>query len=420
MMSSLRPPAGPDLRKKRGSSHGGGHSNELTLLLLCARTRTDGLAQERIETLLRRDVDWDVLIAMAFEHRVLPLLYHTIRRTGAAIPDPAMQRLRSAVQANVKRTLFLAGELTRVMDDFRDRAIPSIPYKGPVLASSVYGDVSLRQFGDLDIIVPVTEITRARTLLISRGYRPEKDIRDEDLPALIESDKDLVFFRDDRQITLEMHWGVTSDRDPIRIRPDSLWRDLETCSFGGRIVQVLAREDLLLILSIHGAKHCWARLSWLCDIAELARPDQGLSWARVLQTANRLRGTRIVLLAVALAAELLGTELPTEVQCAIGADSGLKPLLEQVKGWLLRDEPAQLDLGEKERYFMALRERSADKFRVAARQAKRRLALTSRDREMLPVPGFLTWSLYMFRPVRLAGQYGIAPFRRFLKTMFEA
>ena len=396
------------------------HSLEFALLLLCSRTRTDALAKERIGALLRRDVDWDFLIATAYQHRVLPLLYHTIRQMHVALPDVVIQRLRSAFHANAKRTLLLARELLRVMDDLRAHAIPSIPYKGPVLASLVYGDVSLRQFGDLDIIVPVTHVMSARALLMSRGYRAEKEISEEELLALIKIDKDVVLFRDDQQISVEMHWGVTSERDPIRIRPESLWQNLETCSFGGRTIQTLTREDLFLILCIHGAKHSWERLSWLCDIAELARADQQLRWNRVLETAHCLGGTRIVLLAVALASELLEAELPDEVRRAIRADLGVEPLREQVKSWLLRGESAQLDLGEKERYFMCLRERPADRLRVAARQAKRRLALTSRDREVLPMPEFLEWSLYVFRPMRLAGQYGIAPFKRFIKGMFQA
>jgi hypothetical protein len=36
------------------------------------------------------------------------------------------------------------------------------------------------------------------------------------------------------------------------------------------------------------------------------------------------------------------------------------------------------------------------------------------------LPGFLEWSRYLVRPVRLAGQYGITPFIRFFKGIFQS
>ena len=36
------------------------------------------------------------------------------------------------------------------------------------------GDIALRQFADLDVIVPVGDVERAIKLLACRGYRPER------------------------------------------------------------------------------------------------------------------------------------------------------------------------------------------------------------------------------------------------------
>jgi hypothetical protein len=397
------------------------HDVEFQLLLLCARLKLDSCAEAQLAALLRAEVDWDFLVSSAHQHRVLPLVYRTLSRTDSGcVPEHVMRRFRVAFLANAKRNLFLTGELLRAHGMLAAHGIPSIPYKGAAVAASVYGDLSFRQFADLDIIVPVKDAVRARSLFLAQGYRAERALTDEQLSRFTEKEKDITLLHDDLGINLEIHWGITAHTDPIRICPDSLWTNLETCAIGGRSVLAFRREDLLLLLCVHGAKHRWERLAWLCDVAEIVRTPRDLDWSGVIDKARRLGSGRILFLGLALASELLGAELPPIVLRAIAADPVLNALAEQVKGWLLSGETVPLNLGERERYFMRLREHSADRLRLAIKQAKSYLALTARDNEALPLPGFLEWSRYLVRPVRLAGQYGITPFIRFFKGIFQS
>jgi hypothetical protein len=394
---------------------------EFELLRLCARLTVDSRAQTRIASLLSDELDWNVLITTAHQHRILPLVYRTLSRVVPHdVPRLVMRRVGDAFYANAKRNLFLTAALFEVIDLFRAHEIRSIPYKGPVVASLLYGDLSLRQFADLDIIVPVRDVARATALLVSRGYRPEKAISEEQLRAFISTEKDITLLRDDQGINLEIHWGITTANDPIYIRPQWLWEDLRSCALAGRPVRTLPLEDLLLILCIHGAKHRWERLVWLCDVAEIVRSPGGLDWNRALERARTIGANRILFLGLALARDLLGAEPSADVLQAIEADPVLKPLSEQVKGWLFSEDPVRLNLGERERYFMRLREHSADRFRVAVKQARFYLALTSRDKEALPLPACLMWSLYLLRPVRLAREYGLSPFKSFFKGFFQS
>jgi len=46
-----------------------------------------------------------------------------------------------------------------------------IPYKGPTLALAVYGNLALREFTDLDILVQTQNVRQAAELLKDRGYQ---------------------------------------------------------------------------------------------------------------------------------------------------------------------------------------------------------------------------------------------------------
>src|SRR2546426_10956064 len=85
-------------------------------------------------------------------------------------PGPSDERRSIA-----RRNLCLTGDLLSLLELFEARGIPAVPFKGPVLAVQAYGDVALREFRDLDILVTHRDITRARELLLARGFSAESD-----------------------------------------------------------------------------------------------------------------------------------------------------------------------------------------------------------------------------------------------------
>ena len=393
------------------------HTREFELLRFCARTAIDSKTHEKIGLHLETAIDWDFLIETAHLHRVLPLIYRTFADSYTNhVPKRAMERLRKAFYANAKRNLFLTAELFQVLMAFEQHKIPVIPYKGPILSAALYGEVSLREFSDLDVIVPKNRVEEATELLIDRGYRLKSAVDGGEPFGLTERKKDLVLFHDDSGITLELHWGITIEKDPLQVNPEILWENLKTVSVGGKGVRIHAPEDLLIILCIHGGKHRWEHLGWLCDVAEIIR-RYPLDWAKLIDRASILGGRRILLLGLLLAHNALDAELPNSIVGQIEADHIVAELAEQVQHSLATESP--LALGETEHYYMK-RERPADKARVAVNQVKHYLMPTSRDREAFPLHGRFSAVLYVIRPFRLVWEYGLSPFGRFFKGIFES
>jgi Uncharacterised nucleotidyltransferase len=394
------------------------HSREFELLRLTARTTIDSQTRERIGSLVDTAIDWNFLVQTAHEHRVLPLIYRTFADGFSdRVPKHAMERLRKAFYANAKRNLFLTAELFQVLMTFEQHDIPVIPYKGPILAAALYGEVSLREFSDLDVIVPKDLVERATALLIDRGYRMTTEAGG-DAFGLIDKAKDLLLVRDDIGINFELHWGITIEKDPLQVNPEFLWENVSTLSVAGKRVKIHAPEDLLLILCIHGGKHRWEHLGWLCDVAEIIRRYPELDWAKVIDRASTLGGRRILFVGLLLAHNVLGAPLPNDVDREIEADHVAAELAEQVQHSLASDIP--LAVGDTEQYYIRLRERPADKARIAVNQVKHYLMLTPRDRELLPLSGPFSAILYFVRPFRLMWEYGMDPFWRFFKSTLES
>jgi len=145
---------------------------EIELLLCCTRTQIDTATAERIKILIQSKIDWAYLIQTATRHGVMSLLYQSLSTTcQEAVPKTNLAQLRDYSHSNALHNLFLTKELFKLLNLFESHSIPAIPFKGPVLAVSAYGNLSLRQIGDLDILVRERDFHKAKELLLDQGHR---------------------------------------------------------------------------------------------------------------------------------------------------------------------------------------------------------------------------------------------------------
>jgi hypothetical protein len=336
---------------------------EEELLLCCARTDIGSDTAERMQCLCRGQIDWDYLIGAASAHGVKPLLCSALTNScPEAVPNHILGQLQRYLQANSLKNLFLSRELIRLLGALEKIGVTAIPWKGPVLAATAYGNVALRQFGDLDILVREQDAIRAKDMFLSSGYHLQYQGSAENLVAFHNLRQVVELVRDDGRVVVELQWAITSQTFYFPLDPASLWEQVETVSLNGTPVCNLSPEDLLIVLCVHGAKHHWANLRWICDIAELLRAySKRIDWARVMNRARALGGARMLALGLHLAHDLVGAKMPMDVLQQIQGEPKLAFLAAEVRarlfsgGWLMAvDRP---------NFYVQLRERPQDRMR---------------------------------------------------------
>ena len=306
------------------------HDRERELLLCCARTEASPEIAAKIRALAASDVDWDYLALLARRHSIIPLLYLQLERQSADLIPPAfLSTLKLQYQENSARNIILTAELCRLIDLFREHGIETIPYKGPALALFAYGDLALRRFVDLDVIVRKSDVLRARDLLLADGYVPGKSLTLTQQELLLRTQHNLQFSRDNRRLLLELHWEVAPHLFASSVQENELWQNLTTINVNSTELKTLTAEDLLFSLCVHGSRHLWERLGWICDVAELIARHQ-INWAALLQRSAETDSERMFLLGIHLAQKLLGTNLPSEVQQLCDSDTRLESLAANV------------------------------------------------------------------------------------------
>ncbi|OPY76053.1 MAG: hypothetical protein A4E64_01704 [Syntrophorhabdus sp. PtaU1.Bin058] len=267
--------------------------------------RLSGLTQE----------DRQAFLALAAAQRVRPLLWHRLTQKGLcdAVPAEAAEALRNASLRNTMSNLRLYGELRRLLFALKREGIPLILLKGIYLADALYGDIGLREMHDIDVLARPADLTRVADILMNMGYIPEQPI---DADITINADHHLPTLVKKGCGSFEVHWNLTRSGDSYNIDPVGLWERSMPVHIAGCDAMALSPEDLLLHLCMHVSyQHRFAfGLRPLCDIAEtIARFGPTLDWQVIIERAGLWGWQRGVYLALQLARELAGADVPAGI-----------------------------------------------------------------------------------------------------------
>jgi len=377
-------------------------SAEHEALLLAARRQLDDEQRSRLRILAQQELDWEYLYKLARRHSLVPLFYYQIERVaGEDIPGPVLQRLRKDYHENSARNLILTNELVSIIRELEVNGIEAIPYKGPALAIAAYDNPNLRRYIDLDLMVRKADVSAARDLLIARGYKPARNVDQRQQALLLTTQHNIQFSRDDGRLIVELHWRVATQLFAASVSAEDLWPNLETVKLGNVSLRTLSIEDLLFCLCVHGSRHLWERLSWICDVASLISACPTIDWPQLLQRAERTDTERMLLLGLHLATQLGGALLPPEIETRLARDSSVLSLAAAIRERLFNGT-IQVPPTPREIFSYNFSVRKSWKSR--ARYCLYALRPSDSDLGTISLPRFLGFGYYVLRPFRLFRQ----------------
>ena len=371
---------------------------EIELMLCCARTRMNAHALARLRELLDGSLDWEFALRFAEVHSLIPLLYfHLHAHAPEKVPPVVYEKLRDQYRRISALNVYLSGELRRLLKLFATHEIEAIPYKGPALAAKAYGNISLRHFGDLDILVRQRDVLRVMHLLVAEGYALHPPLNDVQQALMLRTQCNLPFTRDGRRLIVEIHWRVSARLFSSPLDEEGLWEESGFDIFEGMLIKRLAPEDLLLSLCVHGAKHLWERLSWIADIAQLLEVYPDLNWGRLLESARRSGTGRMLLLGLYVAHDLLGAKLPAHVEAEFEMDAEIAMLAGQIYSRLFAEGSEASGMSGYFLFQLKARRRLRDKFNYC----RYVVSPTEEDLTLLKLPAPLSFVYYVLRPLRM-------------------
>lgn len=266
-------------------------SEDIKLIIECCKTEKN---YTLIENIVPQIKDWDKFINLSYSHGVFPLVYHTLKEFQDQTSIQVLAKLKSINLDIAKQNMLMTSELLKVMKLLEENGIKAIAFKGPVLSQMAYGDITLRQYVDLDILIDEIDLERTSELLQKNNYKELYDLQDYQKENLKNLVHDRSFINKTNGINIELHWTLSSSEFFIDLEGLNYLENVEKSNLNTQEINVLSLEILFIYLCIHGNKHMWERIEWLVDLVLLIKKEN-IDLEKVLNLSKKIDAERVVL-----------------------------------------------------------------------------------------------------------------------------
>src|SRR6185295_19147616 len=175
------------------------------------------------------------------------LSWNLLQYCSRDLPGEIFKYLQDFLSFHARHNLYQTAGLLKLLHLLEVNGIDALSFKGPTLAASAYGNLSLRQFCDLDILVPREHLMKAVRLLLANGYKRESaEKKSQTLTGAERRRKDLVLLTDDETVRIEMHWRLSGKYFSFPLDSNHLWKNSDSVSLAGTKVRCLPPKELLL------------------------------------------------------------------------------------------------------------------------------------------------------------------------------
>lgn len=206
------------------------------------------------------DEHFDAWILFLQQNRVLALTYH-YAKSNSALPPEQAERLKHVAEQSQRKNLLLASHQIALHRAFQKANMPYFSLKGLTLSMRLYGDFTLRQSRDIDILIQSEQLELAHALLLGLGYRRQT------IPSSYDflNEKEYKYYHPAHRILLELHVRLFSNRALFPLKLIN-FKSPQFIELQGENIPVLPNALEYTYLWTHAAIHNWARMLWLSDL----------------------------------------------------------------------------------------------------------------------------------------------------------
>ena len=287
------------------------YAPEFDLVLACLRWPQSTVDCARIRSLAQGPIRWPFLLEIVHHQKVVPLFLRNLETFASdLVPEQACATLRASAEANVRSCVRWTSHLLQLKRAFHEQAVDVLIFKGIPLAITAFQDPTLRELGDIDLLVGEKDIFRAGDILRAHGYQrfePRARLTPRRLRSYIAHQKDFSYEHQGAGIVIDLHWRLFRNLYlPANAGLAGLGE--EWLALGSERVATLPVPRLLLYLCVHGALDGWLRLKWLADIAALLRSMTAEQLAATVEIAARQKALPQLSAAIFLCHDMFGDD----------------------------------------------------------------------------------------------------------------
>jgi len=265
--------------------------SEKKLLIAGASICTDEITKKRFLEALSPKIDWKVFLSLLYSHKTGGLFYKSWNSLGGqyvdSIPEKVITEVKNIYFTNVLQGTRKLQKIKELIKNIQRENLQVIILRGVVLAENIYGDIGVRPWGDLDLLVEKKDWKKIIEILIDSGYQPHGFTK----PLV-----DLAFSSNFIPLHCNFYTSgsiVEIHTDPLHLsismsNSEKIWERARPTKIDGLEVLWLSPEDLLISLCLHLNRFGFNRLLWFSDINELMKKFQkDIDWEYVIDISQK-------------------------------------------------------------------------------------------------------------------------------------
>ena len=296
------------------------YTTEQVLMILLTRlyfgTQTENDVQKFIN---EQGINWDAFYKLASVNQVRGFLYDIISSSRIKT-DPKLISLLGKDATTITRLGFYQLKLTQnLLNDFKNKGITVIPYKGAVLAGRYYKTPFLRESNDIDFLADKDDVPALRAYFHKNGYETKFDAADKYLPFILRYYRDLAFTAPMHEAGLkcsvEIQWQLLDayfgqfsgfDFFAPHLTEDNSRKDIP----GSGLTPAC---DFLCAASHHLIKEPLWKFKYLVDLACIVQSSGSeFDWGKVINTFRACNYPDFLFSGMNALHEVLGISIPQE------------------------------------------------------------------------------------------------------------
>ncbi len=231
---------------------------------------------------------WDRFEELLFSTKIVPLAASAILKTDwlrELAPPSLVDRLLNESEKSIVRSLLREHELKEVLGHFRKGEVHCLVLKGLPLAERNYGDSSLRDVRDLDLLVPPEQLATAERLLESLGYALFELVHSRGFYR--RHHFHVVYVRRRKTVdVVELHWNLLHNPFSLRVDTSKLFRRRIEGSLGGSPIELLAPLDEIVYVMASLRMSHYLSLKRLVDLDRLFHAQPSITADHVIRHAE--------------------------------------------------------------------------------------------------------------------------------------
>ena len=374
---------------------------ELGALFACARAVVDPRNLADLRTALAACPSAEKLRQAAMAHGMLGHLHRLATACEAGVDSALLHQLGEVQRRLARRNLRQTGRLLLLLDQLRDVGVEAMPYKGPVWAEALYGDIALRTWSDIDLLVRHEQVPLVREMLLAFGFEDGCRFNTKLLSRKRRGWGEIGLSLAEVQFHLDVHWEISVGVGARSLDSEQVFSRAAHRTLLGREVLAPSAVDRLLIICASGTRDRWGTIEKLLGLAMQVRDVPPEIWPQMMAAAHDAGCERRVAIAVAHVGRVFELPLPPAVAAVMADDSRARSLVRTLRPGALEEGPPWRNRPTLEHLFWKFA--TEDSALAGLGHASVRLFRSGpEDWEWVTLPRFAGWLYPVLRPVRLA------------------